>query len=72
MVLKHSTPSARRVATWTWVLIFGGILMSGLGSVVARTQPLLGGGIVAVAVLAIAAGVVLIWVRSRMDEGDQP
>ena len=69
MVLKLST---RRVAAWTWVLIFGGILMLGLGSVLSRTQPLLGAGIVVVSVLAIVIGAALVWVRSRMDEEGQP
>lgn len=68
MVLKRT---AERVGTVTWVLILGGILALGLGLVLRRTDPGLGGGIAAAAMLAIAVGAVLVWVRSRMKE-DSP
>jgi hypothetical protein len=69
MVLKISTS---RIATLTWVLIFGGMLMLALGLVVRRTDDALGLGIACVSVVAIAVGVLLIWARSRMKEGDRP
>jgi hypothetical protein len=69
MVLKTSTS---RIATLTWVLIFGGMLMLALGLVVRRTDDALGLGIASVSVVAIAVGVLLIWARSRMKEGDRP
>ena len=65
MVLKLLT---RRIAALTWVLIFGGIVMLGLGSVLYRTEPSLGGVILTAAVIAIVVGVVLVWVRSRIGE----
>ena len=69
MVLKIS---ASKLATLTWVLIFGGMLMLALGLVVRRNDADLGWGIAVVSVVAIGVGVVLVWVRSRMKEGDQP
>ena len=69
MVLKLSTS---RLATLTWVLIFGGMLMLALGLVVRRTDVALGLGIVAVSIAAIVVGALLIWVRSRMKEDDPP
>ena len=65
MVLKMTT---RRLSALTWVLIFGGILGFGLGLVVSRTDTELGWGITAVSIAAIVIGVVLVWVRSRMEE----
>ena len=65
MVLKMTT---RRLSALTWVLIFGGILALGLGLVVSRTDAELGWGITAVSIVAIVIGVVLVWVRSRMEE----
>lgn len=67
MVLKVATS---RIATLTWVLIFGGMLMLALGLVVRRTDAGLGLGIALASLVAITVGVVLIWVRSRMKEGD--
>jgi hypothetical protein len=68
MVLKVS---AARVATLTWVLIFGGMLALALGLVVGRSDAALGVGIVVVSVAAIAVGVLLVWVRSRMKEDER-
>lgn len=69
MVLKTSTA---RVAALTWVLIFGGMLMLALGLVVGRSDPALGWAIAAASIAAIVVGVLLIWVRSRMEPGDRP
>ena len=69
MVLKRT---AERLGTVTWVLILGGILALGLGLVVRRTDPGLGGAIAITAMLAIAVGAVLVWVRSRLEEGGPP
>ncbi len=69
MVLKISTA---RVAALTWVLIFGGMLMLALGLVVGRSEPGLGWAIAAASIVAIVAGVMLIWVRSRMESEDRP
>ena len=68
MVLKISTA---RIAALTWVLIFGGMLMLALGLVVRRNDDALGLGIALVSIGAIVVGVLLIWVRSRMDGGDK-
>ena len=69
MVLKIS---ASKLAALTWVLIFGGMLMLALGLAVRRNDVDLGWCIAAVSVVAIGVGVVLVWVRSRMKEGNQP
>jgi xanthine/uracil/vitamin C permease (AzgA family) len=69
MVLKWS---AARVGALTWVLIFGGVLMLALGLVVSRNDAALGWGIAAVSIAAIAIGVLLIWLRSRMEKTGGP
>lgn len=69
MVLKLSI---RRVAALTWVLIFGGMLMLALGLVLRRGEPGLGGVMALASIACIVVGVVLIWVRSRMEKADPP
>ena len=54
------------VETLVWVLVYGGLLLVGLGLSVQRTNDPLGWGMVVFGGIAAAAGVVLIYVRSRM------
>jgi uncharacterized membrane protein HdeD (DUF308 family) len=63
--------SAARIETWVWVLIYGGLLLCGLG--VALTRGGLGYGwtVSVIGIVLAVAGVVLVYVRSRMtDPGD--
>ncbi len=58
--------SAQRIETWTWVLIYGGLVSLSVGWFVTPQQGpwgelMIGGGIG-----AAVAGIVLIVVRSRM------
>ncbi|MBE0550631.1 MAG: hypothetical protein IH627_23805 [Rubrivivax sp.] len=48
-----------------WLLIYGGLLLAGLGIFVMRHDAVLGWVLVVAGALETAAGVVLIWVRSR-------
>ena len=60
--------SAGRIETLVWVLVYGGLLVFGLGVALSRGG-LDYGGSVSVAGLVIAvAGAVLIYVRSRMSD----
>ena len=52
-----------------WILIYGGLLGVGLGLSVQRTDDSLGWSIATGGGAAAAAGVVLIYVRSRMKDG---
>jgi hypothetical protein len=61
---------AARLETLIWVLIYGGLLAIGAGLAVRDAHAPIGWACVAVGGLAAAAGVVLVWVRSRMGEGD--
>ena len=58
--------SSGRIAAWTWGLIFGGMLVMALGLTVLRADRTLGWVFVACSAVAIAAGVILIWIRSTM------
>ncbi len=64
--------STARVELLTWVLIFGGLLVLGLGIAVGRSDAALGWAIGVAGGIAAAVGVVLIWVRSRMKDGGAP
>jgi hypothetical protein len=49
-----------------WILIYGGALAASLGLFVLRGGDApLGGGLIAVGAVAAAAGLLLIWLRSR-------
>jgi len=57
---------ASTVETLVWVLIYGGLLLGGLGLFVDREGSALGMVMVVVGAVALLAGIVLVWVRSRM------
>jgi hypothetical protein len=58
----------RTIETLTWVLIFGGLLLLSLGLFVARQSEVFGWSLVLAGGTAAIAGIVLIFVRSRMKE----
>jgi hypothetical protein len=58
--------STQRIETLVWVLIYGGLLSGCLGWFLAPTRGPWGELLMAGGVVAAAAGVVLIVVRSRM------
>ena len=62
--------STGRIELLVWVLIYGGLLLCGLGIALARGGQAWGTGIGVVGVVAALAGAVLVWVRSRMSGQD--
>jgi hypothetical protein len=58
--------SSQRIETWTWVLIYGGLLGLSLGWFVSPAQGPWGELMIAGGVVAVLSGVVLIVVRSKM------
>jgi len=50
-----------------WILIFGGLIVLSLGLFVERQDTVFGWSLVVLGGVAAAAGVVLVWVRSRMN-----
>ena len=58
--------TAARVQKWTWILVYLGMALLGLGLSVQRSDGSLGWGVAAAGIALIAIGIVLIWVRSRM------
>jgi hypothetical protein len=57
---------ATTIEKLVWVLIYGGLLFGGLGLFVDREGSVLGIGMLVIGALAVLAGIVLVWVRSRM------
>ena len=63
----------KSVEKLTWVLIYGGLLLAALGLFLGEAgHGALGGALIAVGLADAAAGVVLIWHRSRMKEDETP
>ena len=63
-----SRTAIKRLDVLIWVLIFGGLLILSLGLATHSSHLIAGWSLTAVGGLAAAAGVTLIWVRSRMHE----
>ena len=59
---------AKTIDTLAWVLIYSGLLLAVLGWFVQRTHDPIGWTLVVVGGLDAAAGVFLIWWRSRMRD----
>ena len=58
--------AAGKLDGWVWACIYLGMLLLGLGLAVIRSDSALGWTIATAAILLIALGIVLIWVRSRI------
>lgn len=63
-----SRQAIKRLDALIWALIFGGLLTLSLGLATHSSHVIAGWSLTAVGAIAAAAGVVLIWVRSRMSE----
>ncbi len=61
--------TAQRIESFTWPLIFGGMFLASLGYSLQRERDALGWTLVAVGAIAIVAGIVLVWLRSRLPDG---
>ena len=65
--------TAARIHKWTWALIYFGIVLLALGLSVQRSDAVLGWGIALPGIAAIALGIALVWLRSRLtDTKDTP
>ena len=60
--------STRRIGTLIWVLIYGGLFGVGLGVALERSGESYGWSVIVAGMVAIAAGCVGVWLRSRMPE----
>ena len=64
--------TAKRAETMAWVLIYSGLLLLVLGLFLRAGSPLAGWALVALGALDAAAGVLLIFLRSRMPDPPAP
>lgn len=64
---KPAKPHAR-LEKWIWILIYGGLLLLILGIATGRTDATLGWAMAVPGGLAAVVGVVLIYVRSRLND----
>lgn len=54
------------IEAWTWVLIFGGLLVLSLSWFLDNSQPMLAATLAIAGAVATVVGVLLIYLRSRM------
>lgn len=59
-----------RMERLVWVLIYGGLLCFVIGHFMTETDEALAQGMGIAGLIAVAAGAVLIYARSRLREGD--
>jgi len=65
-----ATPRAiERLHKLIWALIYSGLFTALIGLVSRREDPVTGWTLLVVGSCLVAAGVILIWVRSRLREG---
>ena len=60
------TPQQARLDRWIWVLIFGGLFAVVLGFASRPVAPATGWSLMVLGGSVCIAGVILIWVRSRL------
>ncbi len=60
--------STKRIELLTWLLIYGGLFAITLGATLRREGAVLGWSVIVAGAVATAAGLVLIWVRSRLAD----
>ena len=58
--------TTRRIGRLIWVLIYGGLFGVGIGVALERAGESYGWTVIGAGMVGIAAGCVLVWVRSRM------
>jgi hypothetical protein len=61
----------KRVEALAWVLLYSGLLFVSLGLFVQRSDAVLGWAITVVGAVDAAAGVLMIWLRSRMKDDSE-
>ena len=59
---------ASRVENWVWVLVYGGLFVICIGAALARAGRSYAWGVMIAGGAVCLAGVVLVWVRSRMAD----
>lgn len=64
--------SASALDALIWVLVYGGLIVLGLGFAVQRSDAALGWGLVVAGAVVAAVGALLVVVRSRMATQDEP
>ncbi len=57
-----------RLNTLIWALIYGGLIVGAVGIALQRNGETSGWPVVVCSALAVVAGIVLLWVRSRLPE----
>jgi purine-cytosine permease-like protein len=65
---EHPARPHARLEKWMWIVIYIGITVAVLGFVTARTDAAVGWMLMVPGALAVIVGIVLIYVRSRLED----
>ena len=69
--MAASPLAVKRLQKWIWLLIYAGMALLALGLAIRPTDAAFGWGVAVPGIALITAGVVLIWVRSRMPSTEE-
>jgi membrane protein DedA with SNARE-associated domain len=64
--------TATRIDAWIWVVVYGGLIVLGVGLTVQRSDDALGWIVALVGALLVATGALLVWIRSRIKTDHPP
>jgi len=58
--------NTKRIEKWVWILIYGGLIVGGLGLAVQASDASLGWTLASIGGALIVGGATLVWLRSRI------
>ena len=61
-----SAETIKRLQTWIWVFVYGGIVVIGIGLIARRNDSTTGAVVSVLGAVLVGIGAVLIWIRSRL------
>jgi membrane protein DedA with SNARE-associated domain len=64
--------TATRIDAWIWVVVYGGLIVLGVGLTMQRSDDAFGWVIAMFGALLIAVGALLVWIRSRIKTDRPP
>ena len=67
-----SAETLKRLQTWVWVFVYGGILVIGIGLTAWRNDSTTGAVVTVIGAVLLGIGALLVWIRSRLRTESLP